>query len=66
MYRPRPQNTQNLTCDICGKPAKWYDRTFSTSYVLGEALCDECDARFCKTIGMTNSKTDNAQAKKVK
>jgi len=46
MYRPRPPVTENLTCEICGKPAKWYDRVFHANYVLGEALCDECNIRF--------------------
>lgn len=45
MYRPRPL-TDKLTCDICSKPAKWYDRVFASTYVLGEALCDECNGKF--------------------
>ena len=42
MYIPRPFNVENLTCHVCGKPAKWYDREFHSTYVLGEALCDDC------------------------
>ena len=45
MYRPRPIRG-DLTCEICGKPARWYDRVFSSTYVLGEALCEECNAKF--------------------
>ncbi len=41
MYRPRPL-TDVLECDVCGKLAKWYDREFHSTYVLGEALCDAC------------------------
>ncbi len=43
MYSPRPLDDKHLTCRICGKPAKWYDREFHSTYVLGEALCDECN-----------------------
>jgi len=46
MYRPRPLNDSKLECDICGKPAKWRDREFHSSYVLGEALCDGCEKKF--------------------
>lgn len=45
MYRPRPLSDK-LECDVCGKPAKWYDREFHSTYVLGEALCNECANRF--------------------
>jgi hypothetical protein len=46
MYQPRPFNIENLTCHVCGKPAKWYDREFHSTYVLGEALCDECNGKY--------------------
>ena len=49
MYRPRPLNDSKLECDICGKPAKWRDREFHSSYVLGEALCDGCEKKFTFT-----------------
>lgn len=53
MLRPQPFNIKELRCDICGKPAKWYDRFFGASYRLGEALCDECaikDAEFFSKV----------------
>ncbi len=50
MYRPRPL-TDKLTCDVCGKPAKWYDREFHSTYVLGEALCDDCANHWHFEIG---------------
>lgn len=46
MYRPRPLDTEHLTCHICGKTAKWRDRVFGSTYVLGEALCDACEKKF--------------------
>jgi len=45
MYRPRPL-TDKLECHVCGKPAKWYDREFHSTYVLGEALCDDCNSKY--------------------
>lgn len=52
MYRPRPLR-KKLECHVCGKPAKWYDREFHSTYVLGEALCDDCNSKF--TQYCTNS-----------
>ncbi len=42
MYKEQPLNIEGLTCRICGKLAKWYDREFHSTYVLGEALCNTC------------------------
>lgn len=46
MYSPRPLSDKDLGCHICGKPAKWYDREFHSKYVLGEALCDDCERKW--------------------
>jgi hypothetical protein len=61
MYSVRPLNDNNLECHICGKPAKWYDREFHSTYVLGEALCDKCNS---KTIDLTNILDDKTPNKK--
>ena len=58
MFRPTPCNTQNLICDICGKPAKWYDRVFYASYRLGEALCGECAAKEAEFFSKIKSAED--------
>lgn len=46
--RRRPVGPQGyktaLRCDRCGQPARWCDRVVSPCCVLGEALCDRCEA----------------------
>ena len=62
MYRPRPL-TDKLFCDICGRHAKWYDREFHARYVLGEALCDNCEKRL---MDFTNILKDDTPIKGLK
>ena len=59
MLRPAPQNRKSLKCDICGKPAIWRNREFHARYVLGDALCAECDEAIYGRLRIDPKSSDN-------